>query len=63
MRVFDAAPVVDDCSCSEAKVHAVLDSFTADEIAESIEDDGRIHVTCEFCSTDYVFDPSEFSGK
>lgn len=62
VRVFDPAPVVDDCSCSDQKVRAVLESFTADEIAESIED-GRIRVTCEFCSTGYSFDPKEFSGK
>lgn len=62
VRVFDPAPVVDDCSCSEEKVRAVLESFSAEEIAESIED-GRIRVTCEFCSTDYSFDPSEFPGK
>jgi len=62
VRVFDPAPVVDDCSCSEAKVRSVLESFTAEEIVESIED-GRIHVTCEFCSADYSFDPAEFSPK
>lgn len=62
VRVFDPAPVMDDCSCSEEKVRSVLESFAPDEIAESIED-GRIRVTCEFCSTDYFFDPKEFSNN
>ena len=34
--------------------------FTAEEIAESIED-GAISVTCEFCGKKYGFDPAEFA--
>ena len=33
-------------------------NFSADEIAESIED-GAITVTCEFCGTRYEFDPAD----
>ena len=58
VRVFDPVPVLDKCSCSREKIKAVLDNFSAEEIAESIED-GRISVTCEFCSAEYEFLPSE----
>jgi molecular chaperone Hsp33 len=60
VRVFNAAPVRDQCSCSREKVTGVLANFTAEEIAESTEN-GRISVTCEFCGKKYGFDPAEFA--
>jgi molecular chaperone Hsp33 len=60
VRVFAAAPVRDQCSCSREKITGVLRNFTAEEITESIED-GAISVTCEFCGTRYTFDPGEFT--
>jgi molecular chaperone Hsp33 len=59
VRVFPATKVLDDCSCSEEKIRGVLKGFTAEEIRDSVED-GKIEVTCEFCSTSYVFAPEEF---
>ena len=38
----------------------LLLSFSADEIADSTEE-GRIRVSCEFCSKAYDFDPAEFA--
>jgi molecular chaperone Hsp33 len=60
VRVFPPSKVLDDCSCSRDKIRGVLQGFTADEIRDSIED-GKIEVTCEFCSTKYVFEPDEFA--
>ncbi|KXF79498.1 hypothetical protein ATN84_02545 [Paramesorhizobium deserti] len=62
VRVFQSVPVIDDCSCSREKIRDVLSGFTAEEIKDSIED-GKIAVTCEFCSTLYEFDPKEFEKK
>lgn len=62
VRVFDGAVVLDRCSCSQEKVQAILDSFSAEEIAESTED-GAIRVSCEFCSTEYRFDPRSFNAE
>lgn len=62
VRVFEAVSVNDDCSCSREKIAGVLSGFTAEEITDSIED-GKISVTCEFCSTQYEFDPAEFLPK
>ena len=59
VRVYDAQPVFDRCSCSEDKIRGVIAGFTAEEIASTIEE-GAIKVTCEFCSTQYQFRPSEF---
>jgi molecular chaperone Hsp33 len=62
VRVFNAMPVQDRCSCSREKINGVLATFSATEIAESTEE-GAISVTCEFCGTKYDFDPSEFGGE
>ena len=62
VRVYDANPVRDECSCSRESVAAVIGGFSPEEIEESTED-GAITVKCEFCSTVYTFDPSEFSAS
>lgn len=61
VRVYAATPVADRCSCSRQKVAGVLESFSSEEIAESTRD-GKIVVTCEFCSKSYEFDPEQFSA-
>ncbi|MEM9733617.1 MAG: Hsp33 family molecular chaperone [Pseudomonadota bacterium] len=64
VRVFDATQVRDECGCSREKVENVLNGLSPEERAESVElaPDGkpRIQVKCEFCSTEYNFDPAEF---
>lgn len=61
VRVFAPAAVRDRCSCSREKVAGVLATFSADEIADSIEA-GEILVTCEFCGKKYAFDPAGFAA-
>ncbi|MGP2491089.1 Hsp33 family molecular chaperone [Mesorhizobium sp. PUT5] len=60
VRVFGGVEVADRCSCSRGKIHGILSGFTSQEIKESTED-GAIKVACEFCSTEYAFDPAEFA--
>ena len=62
VRVYDGTRVIDDCSCSRDRIREILEGFTAEEIADSTEG-GRIRVNCEFCSTEYVFDPAEFGDE
>ncbi|WP_157017712.1 Hsp33 family molecular chaperone [Mesorhizobium xinjiangense] len=62
VRVFAGTAVQDDCSCSRDKIRTILEGFTDEEIAESVED-GSINVSCEFCSKHYRFDPAEFGHK
>jgi molecular chaperone Hsp33 len=59
VRVFEGTSINDICSCSREKIGSILDSFSAEEIADSIED-GVIKVSCEFCSKRYEFDPADF---
>jgi molecular chaperone Hsp33 len=62
VRVFRGVPVDDRCSCSREKIRGILEGFSAEEIKESTEE-GGIHVACEFCSTQYDFDPAEFAAE
>lgn len=62
VRVFGGARVADQCSCSREKIRGILEGFSAEEIKDSTEA-GRINVACEFCSTEYDFDPAEFASE
>lgn len=61
VRVFPATPVRDDCSCSRERIAGVLANFAPDELAESVEEDGLIRVTCEFCGEGYSFTPEDIA--
>lgn len=60
VKVFDQQAVRDACRCSRERVAAMLASFSPQERRDMVGDDGRIGVTCEFCSTHRDFDPAEF---
>ena len=59
VRLFDATAIRAFCRCSEARILSVLQSFEPDERAEMVEADGRIRVTCEYCSRVYAMTPQE----
>ncbi len=61
VRVFRAAPVNAQCSCSRGNVENMLRSFSQADRADMVED-GRITVSCEFCSSTYVFTPHEIAA-
>jgi molecular chaperone Hsp33 len=58
VRVFRAVEVEAKCSCSRQSVEAMLKSFSQDDRDHMVEN-GVISVTCEFCSSTYVFAPEE----
>ncbi|HXX05182.1 MAG TPA: Hsp33 family molecular chaperone [Xanthobacteraceae bacterium] len=60
VRVFRLAPVHAQCSCSRQTVEAMLRSFPPEDRGDMVED-GKITVTCEFCSSTYVFEPQEIA--
>jgi molecular chaperone Hsp33 len=62
VRVFRASPLSAECSCSRESVEAMLKSFSQDDRDHMVED-GKISVTCEFCSANYVFAPGEVDPK
>ena len=62
VRVFQAGKVRAQCSCSRESVEAMLKSFSQDDRDHMVED-GRISVTCEFCSANYQFAPAEVGAN
>jgi molecular chaperone Hsp33 len=49
------------CRCSRHRVESMLRALAPDEL-EEMKVDGRITVTCEFCSTVYPFDADELDA-
>jgi molecular chaperone Hsp33 len=62
VRVFRAGEVRAECSCSRDGVEAMLKSFSQDD-RDHMAEDGKISVTCEFCSANYIFVPGEVEAK
>jgi molecular chaperone Hsp33 len=58
VRVFRSVDVQAECSCSRDNVKAMLKSFSQDDRDHMVEN-GKISVTCEFCSANYLFAPAE----
>ena len=58
VRVFRSSPLRAECSCSRENVEAMLKSFSQDDRDHMVED-GKISVTCEFCSANYEFAPGD----
>src|SRR5216683_6165973 len=58
VRVFPPLPLRAQCSCSREAVSSMLKSFAPNDRAEMVKD-GKVEVTCEFCSSVYQFTPQE----
>ena len=61
VRVFRAIQLEAKCSCSRDSVADMLRSFSQDDRDHMVEN-GVISVTCEFCSSNYVFEPKDVAG-
>jgi molecular chaperone Hsp33 len=60
VKVFEPRPLRQACRCTDLRIRDMLRQFTPQERRDMVGDDGRIGVTCEFCSTHRDFDPAEF---
>jgi molecular chaperone Hsp33 len=58
VRVFAALPLRAQCSCSRDAVSSMLASFAPNDRADMVKD-GKVVVTCEFCSSAYEFTPQQ----
>src|SRR6476620_10048603 len=58
VRVFQPLPLRAQCSCSREAVASMLASFAPKDRADMVKD-GKVVVTCEFCSSVYQFTPKE----
>lgn len=55
VRIFDRKSLHANCRCSRERVQMFLNRFERAQLADMLEPDGSVSVTCEFCSTKYVF--------
>ena len=62
VRVFEPISLEENCSCSRSKIEQVLGQMSSDEIGEAAAASGSVEVRCEFCGTEYKFDPDQFRG-
>jgi molecular chaperone Hsp33 len=58
VRVFPTQAVQAKCSCSRDAVSGMLSRFAPEDRADMVKD-GKVVVTCEFCSSVYEFTPQE----
>ena len=64
VRLFPAKPLAAMCRCSEARVLGMLQTFPPEDRDTMLEDeDGRIRVTCEYCSREYRIDPAAIDAE
>ncbi|MDB5439598.1 MAG: Hsp33 family molecular chaperone [Caulobacteraceae bacterium] len=57
-RLFAPTPLVAQCRCSADRIGALLASFSPEERAGMVEADGKVRVTCEYCSRQYELEDS-----
>jgi molecular chaperone Hsp33 len=62
VRVFKTTDMRAECSCSREAVESMLKSFSQDDRDHMVED-GKISVTCEFCSATHDFKPSDVGAN
>ncbi|CAO3442325.1 Hsp33 family molecular chaperone HslO [Azospirillum largimobile] len=55
VRTYEGHALRFGCRCSRERVENMLRSLPRAEVQELKIDDGRVEVTCQFCSTDYHF--------
>jgi molecular chaperone Hsp33 len=63
VRVFEGQAVHEGCRCSHERIVAMMRRFSAQDRRDMVGDDGRIRVTCEFCSRTYDLDPVRIESE
>jgi len=58
VRVFEGQAVREACSCSHTRIMAMMRRFSPEDRRDMVGDNGRIGITCEFCSRVYDLDPA-----
>ena len=58
-RLFERRPFEARCRCSRDRIDGVLKSIRREELADLRDPQGRVAVTCEFCSSEYTYDDSD----
>jgi molecular chaperone Hsp33 len=62
VRVWAPHPLAARCRCSRERVERIIVALPDADLADLALPDGRLEVTCEFCSTRYRFAPEEVAA-
>jgi molecular chaperone Hsp33 len=54
VRLSPAKPVFRLCRCTQDRVEELVSSFSAEEQSDMREADGKVHITCEYCSKTFL---------
>lgn len=54
--LYEPTALAARCRCSRERIEAVLEQFSAEEVAEMVLENGLIEVRCEFCNRSYTFE-------
>ena len=63
VRVFAGTPVREACRCSRGRIMAMMRRFSPQDRRDMVAENGRIVITCEFCSRVYDLDPAEVEAE
>jgi molecular chaperone Hsp33 len=63
VRVFEGQAVREACRCSRQRIMGMMRRFNQKDRRDMIGENGRIGVTCEFCSRKYDLDPAEIEAE
>jgi len=63
VRVFEGQHVHEECTCSHERIMGMMRRFSVQDRHDMVGDNGRIGITCEFCSRFYDLDPTEVEAE
>lgn len=63
VRVFEGQSVHEECRCSESRIMSMMRRFSPEDRRDMVGDNGRIGITCEFCSRFYDLDPADVEAE
>lgn len=63
VRVFEPRHVHEECRCSQERIMTMMRNFSPEDRRDMVGDDGRIGITCEFCSRIYDLDPAAVEAE
>lgn len=62
IQVFPADSLSHRCSCTEQRVLAMILQLGVDEVRDIMTEQGKLEVTCQYCSRPYLFDSVDVEG-
>lgn len=62
VRLFDAAPIRFDCTCSETRSLQALAQLGRSDLEEILKEQGHITIDCQFCNQQYRFEQPQIDA-